>query len=238
MNHPKENNTLIRWSLLGAAIIFGFWIISAIVILQFLPNPNDHGTFGDLFGAINALFSGWAFLGVIVAIVLQKQELTEQREELRISREAQQEQAAALEKRLELETNRSRRDLRSEYYSTLLQRFENHNWNMLGHNLNAGHPEKYDSKVSAVCFQHINMLFFAWLNLDVIQDDGSIDGWKRWVDSLVRGAQTKEFLNYGSCYRSILQSGDLYPQRFIDWMQELGLTPSVFTSNIDGTEQI
>ena len=49
------------------------------------------GQFGDVFGALNAFFSGLAFAGVIYAIMLQREELALQREEMRLSREAQEE---------------------------------------------------------------------------------------------------------------------------------------------------
>lgn len=49
--------------------------------------PDVRGTFGDMFGAVNALFSGFAFLGVIYAILLQKTELSLQRQELKLTRE-------------------------------------------------------------------------------------------------------------------------------------------------------
>jgi hypothetical protein len=39
-----------------------------------------------MFGAANALFSGFAFAGVIFAILLQRRELALQREELRFTR--------------------------------------------------------------------------------------------------------------------------------------------------------
>src|SRR5690606_12601089 len=42
----------------------------------------ERGTFGDMFGGLNALFSGFAFVGVIVAILMQSSELKLQREEL------------------------------------------------------------------------------------------------------------------------------------------------------------
>ena len=48
------------------------------------------GQFGDMFGAGNALFSGLAFAGVIIAVILQKNELALQRRELSASVEAQQ----------------------------------------------------------------------------------------------------------------------------------------------------
>ena len=66
------------------------------MILKIYPGNDAHGTFGDLFGAVNALFSGFAFLGVIVAILLQKEELEEQRKEIKESRIAQNKSAVAL----------------------------------------------------------------------------------------------------------------------------------------------
>ena len=44
------------------------------------------GQFGDSFGALNALFSGLAFAGIIYTIQLQRKELNYQREELRLTR--------------------------------------------------------------------------------------------------------------------------------------------------------
>jgi hypothetical protein len=52
----------------------------------YLKDVADRGTFGDMFGAINALFSGLAFAGVIYAILLQKNELSLQRDELELTR--------------------------------------------------------------------------------------------------------------------------------------------------------
>lgn len=63
---------------------------------------KDRGTYGDMFGAVNSLFSGLAFAGIIYTILLQREELRLQREELIKSVEAQQESAAALEKQVRL----------------------------------------------------------------------------------------------------------------------------------------
>ena len=52
----------------------------------------DRGTFGDMFGAANALFSGLAFAGVAYAILLQRTEVAISREELLSSRAIQKEQ--------------------------------------------------------------------------------------------------------------------------------------------------
>jgi Putative phage abortive infection protein len=62
------------------------------------PKPDGVGDFGGQFGAVNALFSGLAFVGVIAALILQKRELALQRQELEQTREelrGQKEQLAA-----------------------------------------------------------------------------------------------------------------------------------------------
>ena len=48
---------------------------------------GEAGQFGDMFGALNSLFSGLAFAGVVLAIVLQSNELKLQRKELKLQRE-------------------------------------------------------------------------------------------------------------------------------------------------------
>jgi hypothetical protein len=55
-------------------------------VLHVFEGPVGPGEFGDLFGGLNAAFSGFAFVGVIAAIILQKRELALQREELRLTR--------------------------------------------------------------------------------------------------------------------------------------------------------
>lgn len=55
--------------------------------LFILHDDPNRGTFGDMFGGVNALFSGLAFVGVIVAIFMQKKELELQRKELGYTRE-------------------------------------------------------------------------------------------------------------------------------------------------------
>lgn len=62
------------------------WIIFMIAMFFIYSNPTDRASFGDMFGAINTLFSGIAMAGVIVAIIMQKQELEMQRKELELTR--------------------------------------------------------------------------------------------------------------------------------------------------------
>lgn len=60
--------------------------------------PENPGTFGDMFGSINALFSGLAFAGIIYTILLQREELGLQREELTATRKELEGQKIQLEK--------------------------------------------------------------------------------------------------------------------------------------------
>ena len=100
MEPEKASSKLLHWSLYGAFVIVAVLITARLVIWNVFESPEERGTFGDMFGAVNALFSGLAFLGVIVAIILQKMELEEQRREIRESRIAHQKSADALDGQL------------------------------------------------------------------------------------------------------------------------------------------
>lgn len=79
---------------ISIAIIFGVFItiLSYGGLVLYLTWPiseysiSKAGTFGDSFGVITSFFSGLAFAGIILTIILQRQELTESREIFRIQR--------------------------------------------------------------------------------------------------------------------------------------------------------
>lgn len=52
-----------------------------------IPEWSNSGLFGDTFGAINSLFSGLAFAGLLYTILLQSRELKLQRIELKLTRD-------------------------------------------------------------------------------------------------------------------------------------------------------
>ncbi|WP_370155996.1 putative phage abortive infection protein [Ferrovibrio sp.] len=80
------------WPAMGAvAFVFFLWGMNLYV----LHDAKDRGTFGDMFGAVNAIFSGLAFAGVSYAIYIQRQEIKLARTEIRQTKkilERQQEQ--------------------------------------------------------------------------------------------------------------------------------------------------
>ena len=76
----------------GAVPMRIFWLAVAGVFVAwglvwvFLLPLEDRGTIGDMFGVVNALFSGLAFIGIIYTILLQSRELQLQRRELTLTR--------------------------------------------------------------------------------------------------------------------------------------------------------
>ena len=69
------------------AVVALLWGAAAIGVWHAFSNLGERGSFGDMFGGVNALFSGLAFAGILFALHLQRQELVVQREELRAQRE-------------------------------------------------------------------------------------------------------------------------------------------------------
>jgi len=78
--------------------IFVIWIISIFIIPFIYSELGDRASFGDSFGVINSLFSGFAFAGIIYTILLQRKELSLQRKELQETREELKRSATAQEK--------------------------------------------------------------------------------------------------------------------------------------------
>lgn len=92
------------------------YLLSWICIDYFIADPQNRGTFGDKFGAVNALFSGLAFAGLIYTIILQRDELSLQREELKQTREEMKQQTMQFEEQNKI---------------IQIQRFENTFFNMM-----------------------------------------------------------------------------------------------------------
>lgn len=110
----------IVWVMLGGVVLLFLLNLSLVL---FIKDSTWRGTFGDQFGAVNALFSGLAFTGLIYTIILQRRDLELQRndlklqrEELALTRQEMEEQTAEFEKQNE---------------TLRIQRFENTFFNML-----------------------------------------------------------------------------------------------------------
>ncbi len=67
---------------LFSVVLYSFIVINILEIQMYEP-----GEFGDSFGMLTALFSGLAFAGLIITLIMQGDELKAQREELKLTRE-------------------------------------------------------------------------------------------------------------------------------------------------------
>lgn len=101
-----DRSPSLTWLWLAVAGVVAIWGASGYV----LYDETNRGTFGDMFGAVNALFTGLAFAILIFTVWLQRHELSLQRKELELTRHELQGQKEQL-----LEQNQTLR----------VQRFEN-----------------------------------------------------------------------------------------------------------------
>ena len=70
-------------------VIVALWVANGVILFNWNPGAQGaggYGTFGDMFGAVNALFSGLAFACLIFATLMQREELKLQRKELQLAR--------------------------------------------------------------------------------------------------------------------------------------------------------
>lgn len=113
-NKDEDNKKIVQYAIFSVIAVLVLWTLT--FFLFFINDMETRGQFGDMFGAINALFSGLAFAGLIITLFLQKKELSLQREELQLTRDEMKNQRVEFEK---------------ENKTLKYQRFENLFYNML-----------------------------------------------------------------------------------------------------------
>ena len=86
MSKNANDSEKVRWWPWFIGVIILWAVYLSIIWISNWPLEEKKGEFGDTFGALNALFAGLAFAGVIYAILLQQRELKLQREELELQR--------------------------------------------------------------------------------------------------------------------------------------------------------
>ena len=115
-NKEETKSRLWIWIVVAIIGVLAAWGLSWWLIHKNIDCSTERGTFGDMFGAVNALFSGLAFAGLIVTLLYQKEELKLQREELAQTRE---------------ELKGQREEFEEQNKTMKRQRFENTFFNML-----------------------------------------------------------------------------------------------------------
>lgn len=94
MNTGKDKKSV--WGYIALFILSGilitvfwwYWTVYRVPELATELSVSDEmGQVGDMFGSVAALFSGLAFAGIIVTLIMQGEELKLQRGELRLTRQ-------------------------------------------------------------------------------------------------------------------------------------------------------
>lgn len=108
-SETEEDSPSPGWLVLAAAVVIAVLIVFWLSVTNLISKPEQQGQFGDMFGAANTLFSGLAFAGIIYTIWLQRTELKLQRielrdtkEELKLSRLAHEKTSKIMDKQLEI----------------------------------------------------------------------------------------------------------------------------------------
>lgn len=124
----KKDSNLTFTMIVVFVVVTVVWLVSFFILSSLFGSPSGSGTAGDLFGAVGALFSGWAFVGVLWAILLQRKSLQLQHddlkatlEEMKQAREAHEETAENLRKQSETIKIQTRVDILRTLIETPLQ---------------------------------------------------------------------------------------------------------------------
>ncbi len=83
-NKDSDENQYFKLGLIVSKVVVAIWLIYWIAAILLEKDSSTRAEFGDMFGAINALFTGLAFAGLIVTIIMQSKELKFQGEQLKI----------------------------------------------------------------------------------------------------------------------------------------------------------
>lgn len=135
---------LTIWAIVGVVALWAALGFGALVW-------EDPGRFGDMFGAATSLFTGLAFAGVIITVLLQSKELSLQREELRDTRA----ELAAQKEQLQLQARTMQRQADDQNFFQLLSLFRN----MARQMRHPGQPEEgveYWRRLVKICHQDIS----------------------------------------------------------------------------------
>lgn len=126
----NDNSTVLKVARIAAIVVVVLW---ALTFLLFFNNDSgERGQFGDMFGAVNALFSGLAFAGLIITLILQKTELGLQRDELEQTRD---------------ELKNQRKEFETQNKTLKIQQFESALYSMLQLQQQIVNDLAYDSKI-------------------------------------------------------------------------------------------
>ncbi|MBY5788657.1 putative phage abortive infection protein [Rhizobium leguminosarum] len=106
-NLPVREPRLL-WALAAVIAVMVLWLVNWGYGVSL--DTQERGIFGDTFGAVNALFSGLAFAGVVYAILMQRYEVAIAKEDARETKKILDQQSRHLEMQTKLDRLKSFED--------------------------------------------------------------------------------------------------------------------------------
>lgn len=114
------------WPWVWGALVVGAWLASPFVVKGIAGESGQAGTFGDSFGALTSLFTGLAFVGLIVTLRQQKAQIAMQREDLKLQRdemEAARAELSGQKEQMELQNQSLKQQMFEQTFFNLLNVF-------------------------------------------------------------------------------------------------------------------
>lgn len=183
-------NKNLVWVMLGGVV---FLFLLNLCLIWVIDDPNWRGTFGDQFGAVNALFSGLAFTGLIYTIILQRRDLEIQRNDLRLQRD---------------ELKQTRKEFEEQNMTMKRQRFENTFFNLMSLHQHITDNLEYECSDGADPFKVKGREVFKKFYLEKDNFDGSrgVKGYleAKTVDNLFGYSDFEVFNHYFHFFDGIL----------------------------------
>lgn len=143
-SNEKHNVGPVVW----VVAVIGAWLASPWVVkwavAKWHVDFNNIGTFGDSFGALTSLFTGLAFVGLIITLRQQKAQIEMQREDLQLQRGEMKEtrdELAGQKEQMELQNQSLRQQMFEQTFFNLLNVF-----NQLVEQTNEGLARRHTSK--------------------------------------------------------------------------------------------
>ncbi len=142
----KDSEQGFGWgTMLLIAGVIGLWFCSPLVLQRLHGDYESAGPFGDSFGALTSLYTGLAFVGLIVTLRQQKRQIEMQREDLKLQREEMQatrEELAGQKEQMELQNQSLRQQMFEQTFFNLLSIFNQYIDDLVQDNPRSGKEPK------------------------------------------------------------------------------------------------
>lgn len=132
-------------SWIWGGLVVAAWLASPWVVKRIVGENGEVGTFGDSFGALTSLFTGLAFVGLIITLRQQKAQIAMQREDLKLQRDemkASREELSGQKEQMALQNQSLKQQMFEQTFFNLLNVFNQYIADLVEKAPTKGHEPK------------------------------------------------------------------------------------------------